>query len=304
MKLTFLLASSLAIILACGPLHAAEVTVKTVATIDAGSGGISVGPDGRIYSADFGSKLGGGGVGGTQVWAITTGGETEVFAKGLEGASGHAWDAEGHLYQSNIRGNKISRIAPDGTVTDVVSEGIVNPVGIVITADGSLRVANCGNGTIRRVTPTGESTEFVSSPLLKCPNGLALDEDGNLYAANFYDGSVIKITPAGEAELLATLPGNNNGHIHYANGELLVVARTAHQIYRVSLDGKVELLAGSGEKGGADGPANEASFCFPNDITTSHDGRTVWVNDIGNEETNGMNALGPTRIRRIDLGED
>jgi hypothetical protein len=61
---------------------------------------------------------------------------------------------------------------------------------------------------------------------------------------------VVKVTPAGDVSVLAKIPGNNNGHINYRDGYLYVVARAAHQIYRVSLTGKVELLPVRAIEGG------------------------------------------------------
>ena len=139
---------------------------------------------------------------------------------------------------------------------------------------------------------------FLDSNLLKCPNGITMDNDGNLYTANFYNGDVIRITPEAEASRLATLPGNNNGHLVHSNGALYVVDRGGHRTYRMTLSGEFEVFAGSGEKGGADGKASEASFCFPNDIAASKDGKTLYVNDVADESSDGM-KLGPTRIRRI-----
>jgi sugar lactone lactonase YvrE len=106
-------------------------------------------------------------------------------------------------------------------------------VGIVIDDEGSLFVCNCGNGTVRKITVDGKSTEFAKSQLFKCPNGIARDSVGNLYVANFYNGDVLKVTSEAEVRVLATIPGNNNGHVTCYNDHLYVVARSAHQIYRV-----------------------------------------------------------------------
>ncbi len=272
--------------------------VETLAEVPGGTGGLVVDRAGNLYSADFGAILGDAETAGTKVFRISPEGKVEVFAEGLEGASGNAIDSKGTLFQSNIRGNAISRITPDGVVSTFVTEGIELPVGIVIDAEDTLWVANCGSASIQKVTADGVSTRFVESPLLKCPNGITLDRNHNLYVANFEGGDVLKITPAGEVSVLATLPGNNNGHIVHVDGSLFVVARTAHQVYQVSLTGQVKLLAGSGEKGGKDGPLLEATFCYPNDIALGLDGRTLYVNEIADESTAGM-TLAPTRVRVI-----
>lgn len=273
--------------------------VVTLAQIEGGSGGLSIGPQGNLYSAEFGDFLGGGS-GGTRVFRITPEGETEVFAEGLRGASGNEFGKDGALYQSNIRAGKVSRISPDGTVADFAVENLVNPVGIATGKDGLLYVADCGANRIVRLDQEGDSTVFSSGGPLSCPNGITVDDQGTFYVSNFYNGDVVRITESGEASRLLTLPGNNNGHLIYHQGGLFVVGRGAHQIFRVSLDGEFEVLAGSGEKGGGDGDGAGAQFCYPNDIAVSPDGRYLYVNEVADETSSGMD-LEPTRIRRIAL---
>lgn len=273
--------------------------VETLAQIEGGTGGLSIDRQGNLYSADFGDSLGGAG-GGTRVFRISPDGETEVFAEGLAGASGNEFGGDGSLYQSNIRAGKVSRISPDGRVADFATENLVNPVGVATGKDGQLYVADCGANKIVRLDSAGGSTVFAAGGLLACPNGITVDEEGTFYVANFYNGNVVRLTQAGEASLLVTLPGNNNGHLIYHQGWLFVVGRGAHQIFRVGLDGEFEALAGSGEKGGADGDPASAQFCFPNDIAASPDGRYLYVNEVADETSSGMD-LEPTRIRRIAL---
>ncbi len=280
----------------------AAVMVETLSpSLDGGSGGISVGADGRIYVADFGQNLGGGGKPGTKIFVVTPDGEASVFAEGFRGASGNEMGPDGVFYQSNIAGGYISKVQPDGSHEQWVSEGIQSPVGLVLDAAGDLIVANCGSGSLQRVKPDGTSARFVETPLLQCPNGITMDEEGTFYVANFSNGNVIRITAAGEASQLATIPGNNNGHLIYHDGVLYVVGRSAHQIFKVSLSGEVELLAGTGEQGLDDGAANEATFSYPNDIGVSPDGRYLYVNDVADLSSTG-GLLSPMVVRRIDLG--
>lgn len=274
-------------------------TVTTLAEIPGGTGGLVVDAQGRVYSAEFGSILGDADTAGTRLFRIAPDGEISVFATGFQGASGVALGADGHLFQANIRGGFVSRVAPDGTVTTFVKKGIEGPVGVAVDGQGTLWIANCGGNSIQKVTADGVSSRFVESPLLKCPNGITLDGRGNLYTANFYSGDVIKVTPEGKATVLATLPGGNNGHLAFADDALYVVARKAHQIYRVSLDGEATLYAGTGEKGGSDGSRLEATFCYPNDIAPSPDGKRFYVNEIADHTSEGK-RLAPTRIRVIE----
>ena len=268
-----------------------------------GAGGLEVDAEGWVYCADFGGSLGAGGAPGTRVYRIDPqSGQAEVFADGLRGASGNAIGPAGDFYQSNIGAGTISRITPEGQASLFLDRQLRSPVGLVFDAQGNLYAANCGAGNVLRVTPAGEATVFAASPLMACPNGLTLDGEGNLYVSNFSNGDVLRVTADGEVSVLATLPGNNNGHLAFHRGALLVVARADHRIYRVSLDGEVEVFAGSGARGHDDGPLLEASFSFPNDLAVSPDGRTLYVNE--NASTTAPHSqLAPMTVRRIRLAD-
>ena len=179
-------------------------TVSTLVRNLNGSGDLAVDDNGNIYVADFGNKLNN--ADGTIVTKITPDGQQSVFATGLSGASGNEFDAEGNLIQSNIKGNTLSRISPDGTVETIVSTNLSSPVGVAIDDQGNIFVCNCAGGSITKVTPDGETSIFSNSTLFSCPNGLTIDQQNNLYAANFNNGNVIKVSTSGEASLFATLP--------------------------------------------------------------------------------------------------
>ena len=264
------------------------------------SGGVAVDSEGFIYVADFGVSLAN--ANGTRVYKVDpTDGAFEVFADGLEGASGNDFDSQGNLIQSNIRGNRVSRITPDGEVTTIAerSDGIHGPVGIAVDQDDNIFVANCVGASIARISSDGlEKGIWVRNGPLDCPNGLTIDDEGNLYTSNYNLGTIVKITPDGEMSVLGTSPGRRNSHIAYANGLLYVAARNANQIYQVSLDGEYTLLAGTGEAGNADGNALESSTYVPNGIRVSPDGKTLYWNDA--VETNGS-RLNPALLRSLDL---
>ena len=307
--------AALVVALACsaGSLAASAdasgATVTTLVTIEAGTGGLTVAPNGTLFHSDFGSMLGGRGQGGHRVYRVTSDGEAKVLSTSIRGASGSEWGPDGALYQSSIGSNQIFRIAMDGTTTVFAGEGLVNPVGIVampeaLDAGGGFLVANCGGSSIQRLGMDGSSETWVKSDLLKCPNGIVTDRSGQVYVANFTDGKVIAVDLEGEASVLASIPGAANGHLFFHDDKLWVAARSAHQIYTVDLAygrrGEVELFAGSGEKGGKDGPALEASFCYPNDLGFSPDGRTLYVNEVADHSSTGQ-LLAPSRIRAIRL---
>lgn len=273
-----------------------------VANLYGGTGGLSVDKQGNIYNSDFGPFLGRvpNLISANKIFKITPEGEVSIFADSLSGASGSDFDEEGNLFQSNIRAGVVSKISADGRKTEYAKDSLFAPVGVIVNKDKSLIVCNCGTGSLRKITPEGESIRFAQSELLKCPNGITMDDNGNYYVSNFYDSAVVKVTPAGEASIFAKIPGNNNGHIKYWNGNLFVVARANHQIYKVSMGGEVTLFAGSGKRGRKDGSRLEASFNFPNDLDFSPDGKYMYVNEEGDTLSNHQ-ILTPSVVRRIRM---
>lgn len=308
-KLTFFFSFWVMFMASCGGDDAAEpqgpqinnnYVVSTLTEPFPGSGGCTVGKDGFIYVSNFGDELSN--PNGTRVRRVDpTTGAVEVYAEGLVGASGSAFDSQGNLFQANISGNSISKITPDGQTTTFVTSGINGPVGVVVDPQDNVFVCNCGGNNIRKLTPDGGSSQFASSSLFRCPNGLTIDEAGNLYAVNFGDSKVIKITPDGFASEFANIPGGQNGHVTRIGNKLYVIARRSNQIYEVALDTQqVTLIAGNGEAGNDDGPASESSFYIPNGIAPSPDGKKLYV--VSRLFGQGT-PLNPVYVRVIDLIE-
>ncbi len=293
--LTFVFAS-------CQDDTPAETDVITFAdNLYGGTGGVSVDKDGNIYSSDFGPFLGT--IPNfnftTRVFKITPQGTVTVFADSLTGSSGSDFDSEGNLYQSNIRGGYISKISPAGVVEMLSKDSIIAPVGVYYNAD-NLIVCNCGNNTLRKVDSDGNSVLFSSGDVFQCPNGITKSENGDYYVSNFSDGWVLKITSEGEASRFAEIPGNNNGHLIYRDGFLYVVARSAHQIYKVSMDADVDLFAGSGDRGRKNSTLLESTFSYPNDLDFSPDGKFLYVNEMS-DTLSGHRVLTPTTVRRLKV---
>lgn len=260
-------------IAAIGTLDAQGTRVRTVVDSMVGRvGGVAVDRSGAIYVADFGET----------VWKIMPDGRSKVFATGFYGASGNAVDARGNLFQSNFFGHYISKVDRWGSHEVYADTGLAGPVGIAADPDGSFYVLNCGNNTISKILPDRSVTTFSKSNLLNCPNGIARAQDGHLYVVNFSDGRMLKVTPSGEVTEFATLPGGGNGHVAIARGALYATSFQGQRVYRVSFDGEVTLLAGTGANGEHNGPADQATFSFPNGIAASPQGSRLYINDYLN----------------------
>lgn len=276
---------------------AQNAVVRTLADLPGATGGVSMDRQGNIYVADIGAAPG---RRGTTVYKVTPQGGVSVFAQdaNLLGASGNAFDSKGNFYQSSLQLNHVTKISPEGDVSIFVSQGIRGPVGLVFDKQDTMYVANCIGRTIQKVTPEGESALFAFSNLFNCPNGIAIDEDENIYVANINDGRVLKVTPDGTVTLFVNVPGNGNGHITYADGFFYMVSRSGARIYTLSLDGELELLAGTGQRGHDDGPSLEATFSLPNDLGISPDGNILYINEA--IPTSGsLNQ--PSQVRMIVL---
>ena len=266
-----------------------------------GTGGVTVGPDNFVYISDFGPWLGG--VGNlsppNKVYRMDSVGNFRIFAQGFYGASGSKFDDDGNFYQSNVRKGWVSKVTPEGQMDTSLITGMIAPVGIEFDDHGHIYIANCEAHKIIKIDlNSGTKSVFCSDSLLTCPNGLTRDDIGNFYTSNFFNGNLIKIDSAGNASLLAKIPGNNNGHVVFHQGFLYVVGRSAHQIFKVSLKGDLEIFAGTGNRGRTNGTRLSSSFSFPNDIDISLDGKYMYLNEIA-DTISDHRVLTPTSVRRI-----
>ncbi len=272
---------------------AQAVSVTTIGPVFNGAGDLAVDSKGDIFVANFFSST---------ITRVSPSGETSIFINsGINGASGNEFDPDDNLYQSNFNSNQISLITPDGQISTFAgpANGIVAPVGVTLDSSGVVYVANCGNQTITRHPGPLQGTVFASGNLFQCPNGITVDDQDNIYVANFNNGNVIKITPAGEAAVFANIPGNNNGHITFANGVLYVAGLAGHQMWQLDLDGQRSLISGTGTGGNLDGAGEIATHFRPNGVDHSPDGRILYINDVEFPDSDGSST--PNIVREIVL---
>jgi sugar lactone lactonase YvrE len=240
---------------------------------------------------------------------------------------GLARDSAGSLFVTEFQGNRVRKIAADGTVTTVAGNGLPGyfdgvgvaaqfdmPTGIAVDASGTLYVAEHGLHRIRKIAPDGQVSVMAGggeasyrdgdarSARFSYPNGIAVDAAGNLYVADSNSHAIRKITPGGSVTTLAG--GNGRGYqdgsggtarfaspIQLAQdraGNLIVAEYGANRIRKVAPDGTVSTIAGSGQYDIKDGPALAASFISP--VGVAIDGLDrLWV-------------LGLQQVRRLASG--
>jgi DNA-binding beta-propeller fold protein YncE len=250
----------------------ARTTIRSLTGVIDGHqvGGVTIDLVGNLYVADFGDI----------VWKISPEGERQVLASGLYGASGNAIDNEGNLLQSNYYGNSITKVDRKGQTTPFISTGLSGPVGIAIDERaGDVYVANCRGNSIARITPDRTVAPFAVSELFHCPNGIAFDGSGNLYAVNFRDNRMLKIDPQGSVSIFARISAQGLGHVCFKKDRFYVTAFSSHEIYEVTLQGKVKRLLGNGERGIVDGTDAKAQLSFPNGIACSPWAPRLYINE-------------------------
>jgi sugar lactone lactonase YvrE len=198
------------------------------------------------------------------------------------GAYFTAVDTTGNLYISETDGNRIRKVTPDGNITMVVG---ARPSGF--SGDGGP----------------------ASNAQIRTPAGIAVDESGALYFSDSSNSRIRKIAPDG---IITTVAGNgdsgNNGDGGPAtaaaigfpagltidrSGNLYFTVGGYNRIRKVSTDGKISTIAGTGPYGngsfsGDRGPALSATFAGPAGIAVDVAGN-VYVADSGNQ-----------RVRKID----
>jgi uncharacterized protein (TIGR03437 family) len=144
---------------------------------------------------------------------------------------GIAIDRLGNLYLADTDNHRVRKVS-GGVIATVAGTGVAGfsgdgksalnaqlnfPYGVALDASGNLYVADLGNQRVRRITPDGVITTVagtgrkVSSPdgaapldtSLLSPRNVAVDAAGNLYIAEFEGHRVRKLTPDGKLSTVA-----------------------------------------------------------------------------------------------------
>ncbi len=187
------------------------------------------------------------------------------------------------------------------------------PTGLSVDLLGNLYVADQFNFRLRKITTTGSIVSIAGNgsrsyavnggsaigAQLDQPRGLATDAAGNVYIADGRNYRVRKVATNG---IITTVAGNGtqgysgdngpatNAQLAYQlglavspTGELYIADSFNHRVRKVSANGIITTVAGTGSPGysGDGGPAQSAQINNINDVVLDADGN-LYIADYGN----------------------
>lgn len=239
--------------------------------------GPTVAFDGFLMDGD-GIIYGAGGWTQDHVVKIDSQGRATTIATGLGGPVHLIQDKQANLYVSEFTSHEVCKIDPSGNQI-TYAQGLDAPTSLAFDEDGHLWVANYGRTyqghTISKIAPNGTVTTILDDPLILAPIDIFFHESGDLLIANQGDAKVLRASRDGQVSLIARLPQQGIGHMIYVNG--VCYATAGNQIYKITLDGKFEVFAGTGVSGVVNGPASASQFFRPNGIWVTPDQSALLV---------------------------
>jgi sugar lactone lactonase YvrE len=223
-------------------------------------------------------------------------------------------DSDNHLIRKITSTGAVSTLAGSGLVGSGNGSGTSAtfnlPMGLAVDSDDNIYVADSGNHLIRKITKEGVVSTFAgqsgvtgsgngsgTSATFNYPIGIAVDSTGIVYVADSSNHLIRKITKDGVVSTVAGqsgLAGSGNGSgtsvtFNYpqglavdSTGTVYVADSSNHLIRKITKDGVVSTLAGSGSAGsGSNGSGTSATFRAPSGLAVDSTG-TVYVADTGN----------------------
>ncbi len=230
-----------------------------------------------------------------------------------------AMDSNGTIFVADPHNHRIRKITPSGVVstfagsTSGFADGqgtnaqFNSPYGLAIDSNDTVFVCDSNNNKIRKITPSGVVSTFAGSTSgfangqgtnaqFDSPYGLAIDAQNNLYVADYYNKKIRKITPSG---VVSTFAGSTNGNVDGqgttaqfrspigitidADNTIYVGDEGNYNIRKITPNGMVSTLAGSGSSGFTNGQGTAAQFTSPTGLAVDKQG-TIYVADYSNHK--------------------
>lgn len=184
----------------------------------------------------------------------------------------------------------VRRMAPESIDGQDVSTMLVSADALALDQFGNAYISEAFSRIVKR-TPSGDLQPFAGKLLeLDKLDGvgaqarfenivdLKLDAQGNVFVLEQYYGyapgiGLRKVTPAGVVStIILDAPGRTEGFVLDAGGNAYYADSTGHVIRKISAQGVVSIVAGSGVAAYQDGPAASAQFHTPQLLGGDPDG--------------------------------
>src|SRR5215471_9746282 len=210
------------------------------------------------------------------------------------GGWGAAVDSHGNLFTTDGSAS-VQRISPDGTVTTVAGTGkggyngdgvaatqaqLSGPSGVAVDSNGNLFIADRVNYRIRKVSATGIITTVAGNG-----TGTFMSD---CTSPRFAGPPPAGPGPATSAQLRYPL-----GVAVDRGGNLYIADAGSHGIHKVSPNGAMTIVAGTGscELSGDGGPAARAGLFFPVAVAVDNGGN-LFIAEYGNNRIRRVSADG------------
>ncbi|MER5820784.1 RICIN domain-containing protein [Streptomyces mirabilis] len=228
----------------------------------------------------------------------------------LNGPRGVAVDSTGALYIADAENHRVRKVTADGKISTVAGTGAAGfsddgclatdaelnyPYGVAVDSTGTLYFSEHDNHLVRKITTDGKIRTVAgtgvagdegdegpaASAQLNCPYGVAVDSTGALYIADAENHRVRKVTADGKISTVvgtgaADFGGDGGpaasaqldyplGVVVDSTGTLYISDHNNHRVRKVTADGKISTVVGTGaaDFGGDGGPAASAQLNYP-----------------------------------------
>lgn len=199
----------------------------------------------------------------------------------LNTPTGVAYDTSGNLYISDLANHRIRRVGTDGIITTFAGNGtagfagdggrainarLSSPLTIATDSRGNLFINDYSNARLRRVDSNGNIDTVA---------GYGRNEAGP-------DGNALRTSFADPESMAAD-----------AEGGLYIAELSGNRVRRLTPQGEVITIAGSGQSGfaGDGGSAAQALLSHPGGVAVERDG-SVLIVDTGNYRVRRINRQG------------
>jgi sugar lactone lactonase YvrE len=239
----------------------------------------------------------------------------------FSGPEGVAVDGEGNIIIPDCHNHRVRKLTPDGTVSTLAGSGTAGfadgagaaaqfngPEGVAVDGEGNIIITDTHNHRVRKLTRDGTVSTLAGSgsagfadgagaaAQFNNPSGVAVDGEGSIIITEWGNHGVRKITPNGT---VSTLAGSGSAGFadgagaaaHFngpygasvdGDGSIIIADYGNYRLRKITPDGTVSTLAGSGIQGFADGAGAAAPFNGPWGLAVDGEDSIIIV-DHGNQ---------------------